>query len=145
MIRQLTGILLALLIANPFCCCFGALAGNEDDVHLDSPSPERACCAKTSRPSTSPSPGGGENETPCDCDRSGHSPALLSESGAILKAPALIPVPSPDGSISFSAADFDHFREISIRFTGRSTLLPTYQGGPSPGRVHAIVHGVFLI
>lgn len=143
MIRQFTGLLLALLIANPFCCCLGSALGNDDGAHAEAPAAKHACCTREAPPTQDS--GEGENESPCDCDQKGHSPALLSESLAGLKAPNLVPIPLFEGLTSHLVATFEHLGKASRSYTDSSAYLPELRGGPSPGRVHAIVHGVFLI
>ncbi len=74
MARALTGIVIALLLANPFCCCAAgfALAGaGSGNGPVDAPA-KRSCChqARTaSDTETSPSPVDNVPKAPCQCSR----------------------------------------------------------------------------
>ncbi len=115
--------------------------GHGGGTHAEAPAAKHSCCVREA----SPAQDSGENESPCDCDQKGHSPALLSESLAGLKAPNPVPLPLFEGLTSYLVATFEHLCGTSHSLADGSAYLPELRGGPSPGRIHAIVHGVFLI
>ena len=64
MAGKFTALLLAILVANPFCCCFAA----ENEVAAS----EHACCQATA-PESAPS-----DSEPCDCTEDPSDPSALS-------------------------------------------------------------------
>ncbi|MCP5539795.1 MAG: hypothetical protein H7A52_06570 [Akkermansiaceae bacterium] len=77
--RRVTGILLALLVANPFCCCLAR--GHSLTTSAPSPSGEKhACCAHEESGGAAARkhlPAPADDPEPCDCESEGRRQALL--------------------------------------------------------------------
>ncbi|MCB1230023.1 MAG: hypothetical protein KDN19_07150 [Verrucomicrobiae bacterium] len=144
MFRQLTGALLAILIANPFCCCYGAkkMSADEGVAPGSSGQSHHSCCADHEK--STPEHHG---DAPCECASHGTAHALLPGSIDLAKPSPLSKISADDFAIP--ALDFLHL-------VGWNRDFRSFNGAPdserlrhhcahSPGRSHAVWHGVFLI
>ncbi len=147
MIRKVTGALLAAILANPFCCCLGGTHDDGGAQAADTSTRPHACCAGHTEESEAPAPASPRDDGPCDCDTHGHSLALLPDAAPTIKSPLLsrdhdgdLPAPALFTSIAAVPAPADAALDLPAR-----SRLAHYHYGHSPGRAHAIAHGVYLI
>lgn len=147
MIRKITGIFLALLLVNPFCCCLGG-DGGQNGAPVDSAKEQHSCCASTSANTehSESSNSSDSDPAPCHCDSRDHTMGLPEEFSAVkitwtcLDQEKLVPRYLPDGPWANLLLDLEHSLEASV--ATEELPLPTHA---SAGRTHALVHGVFLI
>jgi hypothetical protein len=127
MAGKLTALILAILVANPFCCCFAETAAG-DEAH--------ACCRPASQPNP-PEPGGADSESePCDCAHDPADPQIL------------------DGKLKPGATEWKLIKEVRFQIDGRAewpqrphlhSIAGGWEAAKPPGEGLMQVHCRYLL